>query len=111
MKTKLVLAILVCVMLAGCQNQTISKQKDLLVSTDALFSASVKVATVFRAVGAYTPEEDAALDAIIQRTKVCLNQEAAYLKDPNNAPLPDWFGCSMSGIQQIINMTKGKGGI
>ena len=104
----LMVAVLVCVLLAGC-SQPLSQQVELLESTDAVFVAAVRVATVLKAAGEFTPQEVADINVIIHQTKLCLNAEAAYLKDPCNVPQPDWFNCATSGITQILSHTKNKG--
>jgi hypothetical protein len=111
MKNKFLILCVLCVLcglMVGCQNQTLSQEAKLFETEAGLFTAAVKVATVLQDANAFTPQETLAIGVTIRQTQVCLNAEAAYLKDPCNVPQPDWFNCAAGGIGQILDKTKGK---
>lgn len=110
MKQRLFIVVLLASLLlaGGCQNQTLSQEAKLFEAEAKLFTASVNVATVLRTAQVFTPEETAELNIIIHQTQLCLNAEAAYLKDPRNMPEPDWFNCAATGIGAILDRTNGK---
>jgi hypothetical protein len=108
MRVVLPVVLLLAVLAAGCVQST-SQQAELLKSTDATFVASVRIVTVLKAAGAFTPQEVNDINVIIHRTQEQLHAQAAYLKDPCSTPPPDWFNASTNGIKRILEHTRDKG--
>jgi hypothetical protein len=99
----LLLAAIVLTM-GGCQNQTLSQKAQLLESADYTFAGAVRVATVLKPM--MSAEDKANADLIIHTGQKCLNDEAAWLKNPVG-PEPG-IDCALTSTTELLTMSKGK---